>query len=375
MPTVHYLWNPIHGQIDREMDENGNVLVEYTREPDGTLISEHRNGVDRFYHYDGAGNTTALTDINGDVTDTFAYNAFGEETARTGTTPTPFRYHGAQGYYWDEEIAEYMVGRRPFSAVHGRWLAVDPLEFIEGPNRYDYALNNPLVRVDPSGMLSWNEVEGPSDKDGKKAASHTVENCGKYAWHIAWNLDETKKKFPDGYIIQQVTIRQKLLDCCGKGIDMVGSCNPRRLGAIDKNLWQDVYYEIWRVKGGKVFFDADQVAPKKPADPIHDTFMWGGKDESKGCHTKYGEAIFVTKLAGIEFLKPGKIVEAGNLFSVCELRKGVQWRELVKDHKGKVAHRVQAVQWKCCTGDDPTPTEKHGETAKMDNLCDKPDAP
>src|SRR5436190_2883681 len=146
----------LHGEVDREMDENGNVLVEYTREPDGRLISEHRNGVDRFYHFDGAGNTLALTDENGDVTDTFAYNASGEETERTGTTPTPYRYHGEEGYYGDSETGDYHVQRRDLSPKQGRWLSADPL-FMDLPvnlfdNPYSYVNNRPTIEIDPTGM-------------------------------------------------------------------------------------------------------------------------------------------------------------------------------------------------------------------------------
>jgi RHS repeat-associated protein len=158
MATI-YCYDPINGQIDRELDENGNVLVEYTREPDGTLISEHRNGVSRQYHFDGQGNTLALTDDDGNVTDTFAYNASGEQTERTGTTPTPYRYHGQQGYYWDDETGDYHVQRRDLSPEESRWLSADPIG--DGTNPYLYVHNNPVNQVDPSGLFASFQGDPP----------------------------------------------------------------------------------------------------------------------------------------------------------------------------------------------------------------------
>ncbi len=76
MSAVRYLWNPINHNIIREYDDSGNTIANYTTEPGlhGDVVSQHRDGETSFYHYDGQGNTLALTDENGDVTDC-AYQA------------------------------------------------------------------------------------------------------------------------------------------------------------------------------------------------------------------------------------------------------------------------------------------------------------
>jgi RHS repeat-associated protein len=154
MPTVNYLWDPISDNIVREVDENGNVIVDYTTEPGyhGAVISEHRDGQSYYPHHDGQGNTRALTDDQGNVTDTFAYTANGELTERTGTTPTPFQCGGEHGYYTDQTTGEIMVRRRDYDPPLGRWLSVDPSGFIDGINLYQYVRNNPISLVDPSGL-------------------------------------------------------------------------------------------------------------------------------------------------------------------------------------------------------------------------------
>ncbi|MFN0019734.1 MAG: RHS repeat domain-containing protein [Pirellulaceae bacterium] len=163
MTAVNYLWNPINDNIVEEFDDAGNTIAEYTTEPGqfGDVISQFRDGQESFYHTDGQGSTLALTNSNGDVTDTYAYSAFGEVTSQTGTTVNSFRYIGQRGYYLDSESGEYFVRRRPLSA-NGRWWALDPryLMVSIGENLYTYVTNRPTVFIDPSGL----DLIGPDDK-------------------------------------------------------------------------------------------------------------------------------------------------------------------------------------------------------------------
>ena len=150
--------------IVQEQDENRNVLVDYTHEPGsrGKLLSERRDGVSKFYHFDADGNTLSLTDENGNVTDDFAYSAFGTVIAQSGTTPPPFTYHGEQGYYWDERTGNYLIRRRPFDPIQERWLSKDPLPLValDGPNSYSYVHANPINFSDPSGLFGIKKTGG-----------------------------------------------------------------------------------------------------------------------------------------------------------------------------------------------------------------------
>ena len=152
MPSVHYFWDPIEDNIIQERDDDGNLIAEYATEPGlhGNLISQNRGGVVSQYHFDPQGSTLALTDDNQNVTDTYAYNAFGEVTEHTGNTVNPFQYVRRQGYYRDELTGDYSARQRPLSSREGRWLSSDPLsEFLS----YLYARNNPISRIDPSGLV------------------------------------------------------------------------------------------------------------------------------------------------------------------------------------------------------------------------------
>jgi RHS repeat-associated protein len=188
MPTTYYEWDPNNDNIIAEYDENGNVIVEYTTEPGlhGAVISEHRNGQTYYHHHDGMGNTVALTNDQGDVTDTIAYTANGEVTERTGNTPSPYQYKGEHGYYTDHTTGEVMVRRRDYDPRLGRWLSTDPIVAVErqqhqqligelqtavdgsissdalkaiveadarSTNPFWHAANNPVMATDPSGQF------------------------------------------------------------------------------------------------------------------------------------------------------------------------------------------------------------------------------
>ena len=149
MPVRNFAW--FGDNILFETDENGDKIVDYTWAGD-ELISERRNGKTYTHYYDGQGNTIALTDEDGNVTDTFDYDAWGNVIERTGDTPTPFQWHGQVGYYWDDALGRYHVRARPYEPASGRWTTQDPLLFVDGMNLYQYVDNNPINFVDPSGM-------------------------------------------------------------------------------------------------------------------------------------------------------------------------------------------------------------------------------
>ena len=169
MPEVNYFWDEIEDNVIEEYDENGNTIVEYTTEPTlyGAVLSQDRGGQVRHYHYDGQGNTTELTDENGNVTDTRKYSAFGEVTESTGVTEFPYQWGGNLGYGRDPLISQLFVRFRYLLPVSARWQSVDPLGIwmSDSPNLYQYSSNNPLVWNDPSGLLADNRACGSGDGD------------------------------------------------------------------------------------------------------------------------------------------------------------------------------------------------------------------
>lgn len=114
-------------------------------------------GQTSYFHYDGQGSTRLLTDENANVTDSYAYTAFGEPVNTGAAKPTvnPFRYVGREGYYLDADTGDYYVRARPYSPVLARFLSWDQLG--SDLNHYRYCKNDPLRVLPqlPSGYLLW----------------------------------------------------------------------------------------------------------------------------------------------------------------------------------------------------------------------------
>jgi RHS repeat-associated protein len=142
------LWDPIEDNIVRELDDSNTTVADYTTEPYlyGDLISQDRDGQSRFYHFDGRGSTTELTDSSGVVTDTRRYSAFGETTVSTGSTDFPLQFVGQYGYYCDQGTGEIFARRRIYEPAIARWSAMGPIRIhAVGLNTYAYLGNAPLA--------------------------------------------------------------------------------------------------------------------------------------------------------------------------------------------------------------------------------------
>jgi RHS repeat-associated protein len=122
-------------------------------------------GISRFYHYDMQGNTRFLTDSAGNVTDTYSYNAFGEELSSSGSASNPHRFGGQVGYYRDK-IERVYVQARHYAPDLGRWMSPDPLGFDGGDwNLYRYVSNDPVGQIDPSGMDCPKRCQGANNQN------------------------------------------------------------------------------------------------------------------------------------------------------------------------------------------------------------------
>jgi RHS repeat-associated protein len=144
-----------------EAVNNGEAVTTYLnmRELDGSLISRDKyDGTSlvqgRTYHFDGLGSTMSLTDEDGDVTDTYTYDAWGNVTNHTGSTnDNPYQYVGKLGYYTHYQEPTYVplqLGVRYYDPTIGRFTQIDPMK--DGINWYPYTSCNPVVNVDPSGL-------------------------------------------------------------------------------------------------------------------------------------------------------------------------------------------------------------------------------
>jgi len=150
-----YYWSSVFDCVLQEKDQSGDTQVTYTHEPStyGPLVSENRGGQKSQYHFDALGSTRALTSASQTVTDTFGYDAWGNEVVRTGVTTTPFRWLGRLGYSWQADVSVYSARIRTFRSEDARWLSGARAFAIDSLNGFIYVLNSPQLFVDPSGLM------------------------------------------------------------------------------------------------------------------------------------------------------------------------------------------------------------------------------
>jgi len=169
----HRVSSNLNGQLTRFVIDSNRGLPEVLAETDsaGVVLRNYVYGyglveqidsanVAHYYHYDPTGSTLALSNAAGVVTDSYAYTPYGETTA-SGTTVNPFRYVGKLGVMDDGNGMQYMRARyyRPDVA---RFMSLDQLsgsaDKPQSLNRYAYALGNPVMGVDPSGLAVFSEA-------------------------------------------------------------------------------------------------------------------------------------------------------------------------------------------------------------------------
>jgi RHS repeat-associated protein len=137
--------------------ETNNLAIAYYVYGLGLVQRIASNGTVATYHFDTQGSTVALTDSGGNITDSYAYDSFGELANSEGNTPQPLRYLGKFGTI-DDGIGLCYARARYFVPSLGRFLSKDPLTGKDSNSasldRYVYALNNPLRFCDPSGLAA-----------------------------------------------------------------------------------------------------------------------------------------------------------------------------------------------------------------------------
>lgn len=133
-----------------EYDETNTLPARYTHGPGvDEPIAMTRGGSTFFYHQDGLGTVTDLTDTTGTTAEAYTYDAWGNVIEQTGSIENPYQFTGRE---FDAETGLYYYRARYYDPTIGRFLASDPIGLAGGSNIYSYVYNNPLRYADPLGL-------------------------------------------------------------------------------------------------------------------------------------------------------------------------------------------------------------------------------
>jgi RHS repeat-associated protein len=149
--TTNYVYD--EQNIIAQFDQSNKLMSSFIHGPniDEPLSAEIRNNR-IYYHADGLGSITALTNYMGVAIQRYDYDAFGN--IKCSPFPIwikqPYTYTGRE---FDTETGLYYYRARYYDAQAGRFIQKDPIGFAGGDiNLYNYVGNAPVNRTDPTGL-------------------------------------------------------------------------------------------------------------------------------------------------------------------------------------------------------------------------------
>jgi RHS repeat-associated protein len=139
-------------------ETTGPDKIHYSYDASGNLFSMNLNGTEYYYVRNAQGDITGLIDNAGNLVVSYTYDTWGKLISTTGSLAStigvknPYRY---RGYRYDTETGLYYLQSRYYNPDWDRFVNADAYGGKAGTllshNMFGYALNNPVNMDDPSG--------------------------------------------------------------------------------------------------------------------------------------------------------------------------------------------------------------------------------
>ncbi len=185
-------------QVIEVRDGNDQVLRQYIfgNGIDEVVRMDTYNGstiTPYYFHSNGIGSTTAVTDVNGQVVERYKYDLYGMPTFMdaAGNVISKSAIDNNilfQGREYEPETNFYYYRARHFDPIMGRFLQVDPMGYQDSMNLYQAFNMNPFNFTDPFGLVihEWENlgVYGPASWRSEEAVPYTLftyDESGAYA--------------------------------------------------------------------------------------------------------------------------------------------------------------------------------------------------
>jgi RHS repeat-associated protein len=132
-----------------EYDSTGSVKKKYVY-AFGKCIAYVDSAGNKFWlHQDALGSVKVVTNANGDTVSTYKYYPFGDSLLTRGSSKNDVQFTGKQNI---AGIEAYDFSARYYDPELGRFYSIDPMGSA-ATSPYAYCSNNPVNRVDPTGMV------------------------------------------------------------------------------------------------------------------------------------------------------------------------------------------------------------------------------
>ncbi|MBS0655594.1 MAG: RHS repeat-associated core domain-containing protein, partial [Verrucomicrobia bacterium] len=288
--------------------------------------------LENFLHvpiHDHRGNVVALLSPDGDVVESYRYDAYGnEEIFSPIDSGNPWRFSSKRV---DPETGLVYFGRRYYDPTIGKWLTHDPLGLKAGPNLYAYVLNNPMMSFDLYGLFGMREAAAHFEAKQQRA------NMARYRPFVqSLNIPKLKNAtiiFTNGICTSPemaLAHAEYLSDCLG-GCDVTLVYNPTSGGPLPGEALRA---GIRRADGNSTEVSdllmefAEAVINEK--GPDHDVviaaFSEGGINTSNGLAAADPKITNQVTCVGV---CPGRIIDKNLCKDVTNIVNESPWRDLV----------------------------------------------
>jgi RHS repeat-associated protein len=302
-------------------------------------------GVATLYHGNQQFSVTALSDSSGNISERYAYTAYGQPTflnssGAVQTSSAASNRYTYTGREWDATLGLYHFRARWMSGLTGRFLTRDPSGFTDGKNLY--VTSFAMKGVDPSGMIKITNVGGSL---GGKNGDVGCDKKGIRDWQFELESDAPC----NGYFIQHV-VKVCIIRDCEKDC-----CSPLSKSRISMTQ----YWEAWSVTKGNRIKDPIPRVPEK----LTDTASLSAPDDTCGMSIQIGEAHFYCK----DPKDAANGVGTGNLSDTWEYGQTYGFGTECESRTGRLystgsqpgfwgngpietGSRMAQLNWKCCKG-------------------------
>jgi len=151
--TQTYLWSG--GSVVNEDGDDGQIAHNLVGEVNLSQIYTPKitkNPMVSYYAFDGLGSVADVTDVTGNITDGYRYDAYGATLSGGKNKDNHYQFVGRMGVENQAYIGLLYMRNRWYDSNVGRFMTQDPSDIQGGLNLYRYCINNPINSMDFMGL-------------------------------------------------------------------------------------------------------------------------------------------------------------------------------------------------------------------------------